>query len=131
MKAVILASGSGTRLWPLSRKNYPKQFLRLNSERSLFQQTVERILPIVSPENIIITTNSEYKFYVLSDLKEILPNQYSLPSIIFEPVSRNTAPAIVLALKYCLETLNNLPFTGLKTLEKFPLKLLKFKAENT
>jgi mannose-1-phosphate guanylyltransferase/mannose-6-phosphate isomerase len=105
MKALILAGGSGTRLWPLSRKNYPKQFLRLNSNRSLFQQTVERVLPVLTAEDIVITTNREYKFYVLSDLKEVLSEKYTSPSIILEPAIRNTAPAIALAMRYCLEKL--------------------------
>lgn len=104
MKAIILAGGSGTRLWPLSRKNYPKQFLRLNSEKSLLQQTAERLLTALSSEDIIVMTNNEYKFHVLSEL-----NSLSLPSpitnIILEPVSRNTAPAIALGVKYCLEKL--------------------------
>jgi len=104
MKAIILAGGSGTRLWPLSRKNYPKQFLKLNGDKSLLQQTVERLLKIVPGEDIILMTNSEYKFHVLSDLRYLsLPIPES--NIILEPASKNTAPAIALGVKYCLEKL--------------------------
>jgi mannose-1-phosphate guanylyltransferase/mannose-6-phosphate isomerase len=104
MKALILAGGSGTRLWPLSRKNYPKQFLRLNGNQSLLQQTVERLLGVVLPEDIIIMTNNEYKFHVKSDLNALFNTRSSpLTHIILEPESRNTAPAIALGAKYCLE----------------------------
>ena len=54
MKAIILAGGSGERLWPLSRKNYPKQFLKLNGDKSLLQQTAERLLSVVSIEDIVV-----------------------------------------------------------------------------
>jgi Mannose-1-phosphate guanylyltransferase len=63
MKAIILAGGSGTRLWPLSREYYPKQFLKLNGFKSLLQQTVERVLEFLSPEDIILLTNEQYKFH--------------------------------------------------------------------
>jgi mannose-1-phosphate guanylyltransferase/mannose-6-phosphate isomerase len=106
MKALVLAGGSGTRLWPLSRKNYPKQFLRLNGNQSLLQQTVERLLSVVLPEDIIVMTNNEYKFHVKADLNALFNTQISpLTHIILEPESRNTAPAIVLGIKYCLEKL--------------------------
>lgn len=114
MKAIVMAGGSGTRLWPLSRKNYPKQFLRLNSDQSLLQQTVERLLGVVSPEDIIVMTNSEYKFHVKSDLSSLMNTQHTSSAIqgsspfshiILEPASRNTAPAIALGAKYCLEKL--------------------------
>lgn len=104
MKAIILAGGSGTRLWPLSRRNYPKQFLKLNGGQSLLQQTAERLLKVMQPEDIIVMTNSEYKFHVIADLEDISPA--ILKNIILEPSRRNTAPAIVLALKYCMEKLN-------------------------
>jgi mannose-1-phosphate guanylyltransferase/mannose-6-phosphate isomerase len=98
MKALVLAGGSGTRLWPLSRKNYPKQFLKLNGDKSLLRQTVERLLKVLSKDDIVVMTNKEYKFYVKSDLREI-------NHIILEPESRNTAPAIALGIKYCIEKL--------------------------
>ena len=98
MKALVLAGGSGTRLWPLSRKSYPKQFLKLNGTESLLRQTVERLLRVLSKDEIVVMTNNEYKFYVKSDLKEI-------DHIILEPEGRNTAPAIALGIKYCIEKL--------------------------
>lgn len=103
MKALVLAGGSGTRLWPLSRKNYPKQFLKLNSTRSLLRETIERLLPIFPPEDIIVMTNKEYKFHVISDLNSIAEDHHipSFGNIILEPVGRNTAPAITLGMKYC------------------------------
>lgn len=106
MKAIILAGGSGTRLWPLSRKNYPKQFLKLNGSKSLLQQTVERLMGALLPNDIIIMTNNEYKFHVKSELNS-LPITRSSPitHMILEPESRNTAPAIALGVKYCLEKL--------------------------
>jgi mannose-1-phosphate guanylyltransferase/mannose-6-phosphate isomerase len=71
MKALILAGGSGTRLWPLSRKNYPKQFLKLGGRGSLLQETVERLLRVFSIDDIVVMTNNEYKFHVLSDLSSL------------------------------------------------------------
>lgn len=71
MKAIILAGCGGERLCPLSRKNYPKRFLKLNGCRSLLQQTAERLLSVVSTEDIIVLTNNAYKFHVLSDLNSL------------------------------------------------------------
>ena len=89
---VIMAGGSGTRLWPLSRAAHPKQFLRLHGEDTMLQATVNRLsgLDIQSP---ITICNEDHRFFVAEQLREI----GNLGSIILEPVGRNTAPAIALA----------------------------------
>ncbi|MCR5251758.1 MAG: NTP transferase domain-containing protein [Lachnospiraceae bacterium] len=88
--ALILAGGKGERFWPRSRKNCPKQFLSLTGDgRTMIQQTVERIRPLVDPEDIFIATNKSYRDLVREQLPEI-PEE----NVLYEPVGRNTAPGI-------------------------------------
>lgn len=103
MKIIILAGGGGTRLFPLSRACYPKQFLKIAGEKSLLQQTVERFLIIAKQEEIVIVTNKDYIFHVQEDLHEIGAEKIN---IITEPTGKNTAPAIALAISYCKDCLN-------------------------
>ena len=98
---VILCGGSGTRLWPLSRSGFPKQFLVLSgndSKHSLFQEAIERINaignPNISPEPTLIVTNEEHRFLALDQLREMPDIKATL---LLEPVGRNTAPALTLA----------------------------------
>ncbi len=91
--AVILAGGGGTRLWPLSRTQYPKQFLPLLEEYSLLQRTVVRMRDMVPPERLWIVTGQEHSFAVQSQLDEIGQTGH----ILTEPQGRNTAAAIGLA----------------------------------
>ncbi len=89
---VIMAGGVGTRLWPLSRAGHPKQFLALNGEKTMLQQTAERLSDLPTSESITIC-NEEHRFFVAEQLRDI----DALGKIILEPVGRNTAPAIALA----------------------------------
>ena len=98
---VILCGGSGTRLWPLSRSGFPKQFLVLSgddSSKSLFQQAIERINAIASPQielgKTVIVTNEEHRFLALDQLRELRAISATL---LLEPAGRNTAPALTLA----------------------------------
>jgi mannose-1-phosphate guanylyltransferase len=92
MIPVILAGGSGTRLWPLSRELFPKQFLALNSQLTLLQETAARLDGLLDAPPLIIC-NDEHRFLVAEQLRQ----QGKTASIILEPVGRNTAPAIALA----------------------------------
>jgi len=92
IKAVIIAGGSGTRLWPLSRAAHPKQFLALHGEDTMLQTTVKRLDGLDIQSSVIIC-NEEHRFLVAEQLREIK----RVCSIILEPVGRNTAPAIALA----------------------------------
>lgn len=87
--ALILAGGVGTRLWPRSRRNRPKQLLSLVGEQSLLQMTVDRIRPIIPPERVFIMTNQEYVPAVRSQVPDVPAVQ-----VIGEPAVRGTAPAI-------------------------------------
>jgi mannose-1-phosphate guanylyltransferase len=89
---VILAGGRGTRFWPLSRKRRAKQLLPLNSEKTMIQETVGRLLPLAPAGNFWIITNGDLRDPILQQLPDLRPGQ-----VLAEPVGRNTAPAIGLA----------------------------------
>lgn len=89
MKVVIFAGGVGTRLWPLSRKNSPKQFERLIGNKSTLQKTVERLLPAFSPADIFIATGKNYEKVVREQLPKLPAENF-----IFEPEMRDVGPAI-------------------------------------
>lgn len=94
MHALILAGGSGTRFWPLSRRSFPKQFLALDGERSLLQVTVDRQQPLIEPGNVWVSTTGALADEVRRQLPEVPAEQ-----ILAEPMGRNTAPAIGWALR--------------------------------
>lgn len=92
IKAVVMAGGSGARLWPLSRAVHPKQFLKLNGEDTMLQSTMKRLSGLDVSSSVTIC-NDEHRFFVAEQLREI----DKLGSIILEPMGKNTAPAIALA----------------------------------
>lgn len=100
--SVILCGGSGTRLWPMSRKNFPKQFLKLYGDKSLLQETYLRIREMLPPEHIFFVTNQDNSENVLQQIREIEPG-FGAKQMVIEPAARNTAPAIALAMKYLAE----------------------------
>ena len=97
-RPVILCGGSGTRLWPLSRSGFPKQFLCLTGKDSLFQQATKRLMELANAEvavgSPLIVTNEEHRFLALEQLREI---GVEPEAALLEPVGRNTAPALTLA----------------------------------
>ncbi|MCZ4347996.1 mannose-1-phosphate guanylyltransferase/mannose-6-phosphate isomerase [Devosia neptuniae] len=97
---VILAGGQGTRLWPMSRANRPKQFIELMGNRSLFQQTLERLGGSERYDAPIVVTNAEYRFVVAEQVQEA---GVALGTILLEPAARNTAVAIASAAYYALD----------------------------
>ena len=95
MKCLILAGGQGERLWPLSRKNYPKQFIEIQKNHSLFQETVSRNLPFC--DEFIIVTKSDYRFIIEDQMKAFQGTPYRC---VYEEKSKDTLHAIALA---CLD----------------------------
>ncbi|XOZ34891.1 mannose-1-phosphate guanylyltransferase/mannose-6-phosphate isomerase [Halomonadaceae bacterium KBTZ08] len=96
MHAVILSGGSGTRLWPLSRETYPKQFLALNTQESLLEESLQRACAVPGCSSLSVITNEAHRFIVAAHLQRY-GEQAEHGRILLEPVGRNTAPAIALA----------------------------------
>lgn len=103
MFGIILAGGSGSRLWPLSRELYPKQLLNINSDKSLLQLTFERLSKFIPDGNIVSITNVKHTANVKYQLEQIS----DAVKILSEPLSKNTAPAIALAVKFIQEFEND------------------------
>ena len=103
---IIMCGGSGTRLWPLSRESYPKQFISLGSDqsKSLLQKTQLRIMELEHVDYPILLCNEEHRFIVAEQIREINIKNFS---ILLEPVGRNTAPAITIAALKALERETN------------------------
>jgi mannose-1-phosphate guanylyltransferase/mannose-6-phosphate isomerase len=91
---VILSGGSGTRLWPLSRMQYPKQYLSLTTDNTLLQETILRLNGLENLADPIIVCNTDHRFLVAEQCQQVGINK---PTILLEPIGRNTAPAIAAA----------------------------------
>ncbi|MDX1991590.1 MAG: mannose-1-phosphate guanylyltransferase [bacterium] len=92
--ALIMAGGGGTRLWPMSRKDKPKQLLPLIEEHSMFRTTVERLHPLFTPQQIYVVTGPQY----VEDMKAEAP-EIPVENFIVEPYGRNSGPAVALAMR--------------------------------
>ena len=101
---VILSGGSGTRLWPLSRQQYPKQFLSLLGNNSMFQETLLRLKGVNNLSDPVVVCNDDHRFLVAEQLNQIGINN---AAIILEPVGRNTAPAITAALMQIINDIDS------------------------
>ena len=101
---VILSGGSGTRLWPLSRKEYPKQYLSLVGDRTLLQDTIMRLNGLKNLADPIIVCNQNHRFLVAEQCHQI---NIANPTILLEDTGRNTAPAIAAAALQALKTSDN------------------------
>ena len=101
---VILSGGSGTRLWPLSRKEHPKQYLPLTSDKTMLQETVLRLEGLEGLSDPIIICNVNHRFLVAEQCQQIGINN---PTILLEPVGRNTAPAIAAAALQSLKQVDD------------------------
>ena len=105
VQPVILCGGSGVRLWPLSRKGFPKQFLCLNGEASLFQQVASRLTGLINDKtrvgDPIVVTGEEHRFLVMEQLREA---EINMGEVLLEPMPRNTAPALTLAALAAIES---------------------------
>src|SRR6266567_8552031 len=91
-RPVILAGGSGTRFWPRSRRSRAKQVLALDGEKTMIQQTLDRLLPLAAPQDVCVITNALLDETIAEQLPQV-PRR----NILSEPVARNTAPACALA----------------------------------
>ena len=96
MKCLVLAGGSGDRLWPLSRKNYPKQFMEIHKNRSLLQETVTRNMPFC--EEFFIATNWKYHYIAEGQMKSFQGLKYRM---FYEEIARKTAAAIAMVCFQC------------------------------
>ncbi len=103
---IILSGGSGSRLWPLSRESFPKQYLSINSEnkKSLLQKTQARVSKLKNIKNPILICNENHRFIIAEQMREINVNP---ESILLEPSGKNTAPAITIAALKALEKEDN------------------------
>lgn len=120
--ALVMVGGCGTRLWPMSRKNYPKQFVEFKDGMSLFQMTLKRLLSIFDAKRIVVVSGEPYKFTLRNQidmLKGIDKKTATLlkANIVLEPCQKNTLPAILLGMKYLEE---NRMFSGDDCLFVFP-----------
>lgn len=92
VRAVIMAGGVGTRFWPLSRKKKPKQFLPVISGQTMIEETVSRLLPLISPSHIYTIANQD-QTQIIQNLLSSIPRQ----NLLIEPIGKNTAPSLILA----------------------------------
>ena len=124
---VVLAGGFGTRLWPLSRKGMPKQFLDFNNNgRTLLKETVERMRKIFPEENIIVSTNLDFYEDVCNQLPDLNPKQ-----VLREPVMKGTAPSITLASYHIRDINPNANMLVVRVLsdlrkKKVPFRIISF-----
>jgi mannose-1-phosphate guanylyltransferase len=93
--ALIIAGGSGTRFWPLSRHKYPKQFLEFENNKTLLNATIERLSQVVSYDKVYIVGNIQHG----AVFEKSLPEDFDLSHVLLEPLQKNTGPAIAYAMK--------------------------------